>query len=96
MPVGVISLCLLCSGCLIVAAAARASSEWASLSGVRFLPLVPIALIATGHFLNFIASLPFPTAAHCLTPAYTAPHFIAGLSRASCWTGCRGKPSLAS
>jgi drug/metabolite transporter (DMT)-like permease len=43
---------------------------------------VPIALIATGHFLTFIASLSFTTAAHCLTLTYTAPHFIAGLSRA--------------
>jgi drug/metabolite transporter (DMT)-like permease len=51
------------------------------LSGSELLRLVPIGLIAAAHFLAFIASLYFTTVAHCLTLTYTAPLFIAALSR---------------
>lgn len=79
-PVEVTSLRLLLGG-LFVAAAARASGERVRISGAEFLRLVPIGLIAAAHFLAFIASLYFTTVAHCLTLTYTAPLFVALLSR---------------
>lgn len=80
-PVEVTSLRLLLGG-LLVGAAARASGERVKLSGTEFRRLVPIGLIADAHFLTFIGSLYFTTVAHCLTLTYTAPLFIAALSRA--------------
>jgi drug/metabolite transporter (DMT)-like permease len=80
-PVEVTSLRLLLGG-LLVAAAAGASGERVRLSGAEFRRLLPIGLIAAAHFLAFIASLSFTTVAHCLTLTYTAPLFIAALSRA--------------
>ena len=79
-PVEVTCLRLLLGG-LFVATAARASGERARPSVAEFLRLLPIGLIAAAHFLAFIASLYFTTVAHCLTLTYTAPLFIAGLSR---------------
>jgi len=75
-PVEVTSLRLLLGG-LFVAAAAWASGDRVRLSGAEFRRLFPIGLIATAHFLAFIASLYFTTVAHCLTLTYTAPLFIA-------------------
>jgi drug/metabolite transporter (DMT)-like permease len=80
-PVEVTSLRLLLGG-LFVAGAARASGERARLSGAEFRRLLPIGLVAAAHFLAFIASLYFTTVAHSLTLTYTAPLFIAALSRA--------------
>jgi drug/metabolite transporter (DMT)-like permease len=80
-PVEVTSLRLLLGG-LLVATAAWASGERVRLSGAEFPRLLPIGLIAAVHFLTFIASLYFTTVAHCLTLTYTAPLFIAALSRA--------------
>jgi drug/metabolite transporter (DMT)-like permease len=80
-PVEVTSLRLLLGG-LFVATAAWASGERVRLSGAEFRRLLPIGLIAAVHFLTFIASLYFTTVAHCLTLTYTAPLFIAALSRA--------------
>ena len=80
-PIEVTSLRLLMGG-LLVAAAARASGERTRPSGADFRRLLPIGLIAAAHFLAFIASLYFTTVAHCLTLTYTAPLFIAVLSRA--------------
>ena len=79
-PVEVTCLRLLL-GSLFVAAAARASGERVRLHGAECCRLVPIGLIAAAHFLAFIASLYFTTVAHCLTLTYTAPLFIALLSR---------------
>ena len=83
-PVEVTSLRLLLGG-LFVAAAAWASGDRVRLSGAEFRRLFPIGLIAAAHFLAFIASLYFTTVAHCLTLTYTAPLFIAALSRAFLW-----------
>lgn len=80
-PVEVTSLRLLLGG-LFVAAAAWASGERVRVSGAELRRLFPIGLIAAAHFLAFIASLYFTTVAHCLTLTYTAPLFIAVLSRA--------------
>jgi drug/metabolite transporter (DMT)-like permease len=80
-PVEVTSLRLLLGG-LLVAAAAWASGERVRISGAEFRRLLPIGVIAAAHFLAFIASLYFTTVAHSLTLTYTAPLFIAALSRA--------------
>lgn len=80
-PVEVTSLRLLLGG-LFVAVAARASGERVRLPGAELGRLAPIGLIAAAHFLAFIASLSFTTVAHSLTLTYTAPLFIASLSRA--------------
>lgn len=81
-PVEVTSLRLLLGG-LFVAAAAWASGERVRPSGAELRRLLPIGLIAAAHFLAFIASLYLTTVAHCLTLTYTAPLFIALLSRAA-------------
>ncbi len=79
-PVEVTSLRMLLGGGL-VAAAARATGNRLGLPPADIRRLLPIGLIAAVHFLTFIASLSFTTVAHCLTLVYTAPLFIAGLSR---------------
>ena len=79
-PVEVTSLRMLLGGGL-VAAAARATGSRLGLPAADIRRLLPIGLIAAVHFLAFIASLSFTTVAHCLTLVYTAPLFIATLSR---------------
>lgn len=80
-PVEITSLRMLLGGGL-VAAAARATGTRLGLPAADIRRLLPIGLIAAVHFLTFIASLFFTTVAHCLTLVYTAPLFIAALSRA--------------
>jgi drug/metabolite transporter (DMT)-like permease len=79
-PVEIASLRLLVGGGLVGAAA------W--LTGQRLIPrgrelrrLLPVGVIAALHFLAFITSLTLTSVAHCLTITYTAPLFIAALSR---------------
>jgi drug/metabolite transporter (DMT)-like permease len=79
-PVEVSSLRMLL-GSLFVGAVAWGSGERLGLSVAQFKRLLPIGLIAALHFLTFIASLYFTTVAHALTLTYTAPLFIAALSR---------------
>jgi len=79
-PVEVTSLRMLLGG-LFVAAAAWASGERVMATRAELGRLVPIGLIASAHFLTFIASLHYTTVAHCLTLTYTAPLFVAVLSR---------------
>ncbi|MBI3084984.1 MAG: DMT family transporter, partial [candidate division NC10 bacterium] len=79
-PVEVTSLRLLLGG-LMVAAAAWGSGERVALAGGELRRLIPIGLIAAVHFLTFIGSLYFTSVAHSLTLVYTAPLFIAALSR---------------
>jgi drug/metabolite transporter (DMT)-like permease len=79
-PLEVTSLRMLLGG-LVVAGAA-----WAAGSRLRLTPgelgrLVPIGLVAAVHFVTFIASLYFTSVAHTITLVYTAPLFIAALSR---------------
>jgi drug/metabolite transporter (DMT)-like permease len=80
-PVEITSLRMLLGGGL-VAAAARATGNRLGLPAADLRRLLPIGLIAAVHFQTFIASLSFTTVAHCLTLVYTAPLFIAALSRA--------------
>src|SRR5574341_187302 len=80
-PVEVTSLRMLLGGTL-VAAAARATGKRLGLSTAEIGRLVPIGLVAALHCLSFIASLYFTSVAHSLTLVYTAPLFIAALSRA--------------
>jgi len=80
-PVEVTSLRMLLGGTL-VAAAARATGKRLGLPAADIGRLVPIGLVAAVHFLSFIASLYFTSVAHSLTLVYTAPLFIAALSRA--------------
>ncbi len=68
-------------GALLVAAAAAATRTRLRLTGGEAVRLLPIGLVAALHFVTFIASLYFTTVAHSLTLVYTAPLFIAGLSR---------------
>jgi drug/metabolite transporter (DMT)-like permease len=79
-PVEVTSLRMLLGG-VFVAAAAWASGDRVRVTWAELRRLVPIGLIASAHFLTFIASLHCTTVAHCLTLTYTAPLFIAVLSR---------------
>lgn len=79
-PVQVTCLRLLLGG-LFVGAAAWGSGERLRLHGSEYRRLVPIGLIAAAHFLTFISSLYFTSVAHSLTLTYTAPLFIAALSR---------------
>lgn len=80
-PVEITSLRMLLGGG-VVAAAARATGTRLQLPVADVRRLLPIGLIAAVHSLSFIASLSFTTVAHCLTLLYTAPLFIAALSRA--------------
>jgi len=80
-PVEITSLRMLLGGG-VVAAAARATGTRLRLPAADVGRLLPIGLIAAVHFLTFIASLSFTTVAHSLTLVYTAPLFIAALSRA--------------
>ncbi len=79
-PVEVTSLRMLLGG-LLVGLAAWTVGNRLSLRAADCRRLIPIGLIAALHFLTFIASLYFTTVAHSLTLTYTAPLFIAGLSR---------------
>jgi drug/metabolite transporter (DMT)-like permease len=79
-PLEVTSLRMLL-GALLVGGAARAAGSRLALSAAEFWRLLPVGLVAAGHFVTFIASLYFTTVAHSLTLVYTAPLFIAALSR---------------
>jgi drug/metabolite transporter (DMT)-like permease len=79
-PAEVTSLRTLLGG-LVVGAVALGSGERLMVSVAEFRRLLPIGLITAVHFLAFIASLYFTTVAHSLTLTYTAPLFIALLSR---------------
>ena len=79
-PAEVTSLRLLLAA-VFVGAAAWAAGERLRLAAAEWARLAPIGLVAAMHFLSFIASLYFTTVAHTLTLTYTAPLFIAALSR---------------
>ena len=79
-PAEVTSLRLLLAA-LLVGGAARLNGERLALSAAEWARLVPIGVTAALHFLAFVASLYFTTVAHALTLTYTAPLFIAALSR---------------
>lgn len=79
-PVQVTCLRMLLGG-LFVGVAAWCSGERLRLPVSEFRRLIPIGLVAAAHFLTFISSLYFTTVAHSLTLTYTAPLFIAVLSR---------------
>ncbi len=79
-PVEVTSLRLLL-GAGFVRLAAWAAREPLRIPATEWVRLVPIGLVASLHFLCFIASLYFTSVAHALTLTYTAPLFIAALSR---------------
>ena len=80
-PVEVTSLRLLLAA-FLVGGCAWVAGERMRLAVREWVRLVPIGIIAALHFLTFIASLYFTTVAHTLTLTYTAPLFIAALSRA--------------
>ncbi len=79
-PVEITSLRMLLGG-LFVSAAAWGTGERVKPTMADLRRLIPIGLIAALHFLAFIGSLSFTTVAHTLTLTYTAPLFIAALSR---------------
>jgi len=79
-PTEVTSLRLLLAA-VFVGAAAWVAGERLRLTAAEWARLAPIGLVAALHFLSFIASLYFTTVAHTLTLTYTAPLFIAALSR---------------
>jgi drug/metabolite transporter (DMT)-like permease len=79
-PVEVTSLRLLLAAAF-VGLAAWAAGERLTLSAREWARLIPIGITCALHFLAFIASLYFTTVAHALTLTYTAPLFIAALSR---------------
>jgi drug/metabolite transporter (DMT)-like permease len=79
-PVQVACLRMLLGG-LFVGMAAWYSGERLRLQPSEYRRLIPIGLVAAAHFLSFISSLYFTSVAHCLTLTYTAPLFIAALSR---------------
>ena len=79
-PAEITSLRMLLAA-LLVGCAAWAVGEPLALSPRAGMRLVPIGITAALHFLAFIASLYFTTVAHALTLTYTAPLFIAALSR---------------
>jgi drug/metabolite transporter (DMT)-like permease len=79
-PVEVTSLRMLL-GAGFVRLAAWAAREPLRIPAREWARLVPIGLVACLHFLCFIASLYFTSVAHALTLTYTAPLFIAALSR---------------
>ncbi len=65
-----------------VAVVARASGARVALTAAERARLIPLGIAAAVHFLPFLASLYYTTVAHALTLTYTAPLFIAALSRA--------------
>lgn len=79
-PLEVTSLRMLL-GALLVGGAARVAGSRLRLSAAELWRLLPVGLVAAGHFVTFIASLYFTTVAHSVTLVYTAPLFIAALSR---------------
>jgi len=79
-PVEITSLRMLLGG-LFVAAAAWCSGESVKLPAADLRRLIPIGLIAGLHMLAFIGALSFTSVAHTLTLTYTAPLFVAALSR---------------
>jgi drug/metabolite transporter (DMT)-like permease len=79
-PVEITSLRMLL-GSAFVGVAAWASGEPLLIATAEWARLLPIGLVAATHFLCFIASLSFTSVAHALTLTYTAPFFIATLSR---------------
>ncbi len=79
-PLEITSLRLLLGGGL-VGAAAWARRQRLRLDGAERRRVLPIGAIAALHFIAFITSLTLTTVAHSLTITYTAPLFIAALSR---------------
>ncbi|MFB3818370.1 MAG: DMT family transporter [Candidatus Methylomirabilales bacterium] len=79
-PLEVTSLRMLL-GALLVGGAARATGSRLRLSAAELRRLLPAGVVAAGHFVTFIASLYFTSVAHAVTLVYTAPLFIAALSR---------------
>lgn len=79
-PVEITSLRLLLGGGL-VGGAAWAGGQQLRLTGAELRRIGPIGLVAALHFLAFITSLTLTSVAHSLTLTYTAPLFIAALSR---------------
>ena len=79
-PVEVTSLRMLL-GAGFVGLAAWAAREPLRIPASEWVRLIPIGVVAALHFLCFIASLSFTSVAHALTLTYTAPLFIAALSR---------------
>jgi drug/metabolite transporter (DMT)-like permease len=68
-------------GALVVSGAAWVTGSRLRLSVAELRRLLPVGLVAAVHFVTFIGSLYFTTVAHSLTLVYTAPLFIAALSR---------------
>jgi drug/metabolite transporter (DMT)-like permease len=79
-PLEIASLRLLLGGAL-VGLAAGAVRQRLALRADEIRRILPIGLIAALHFVAFITSLTLTTVAHSLTITYTAPLFIAALSR---------------
>ncbi|MBI4537561.1 MAG: DMT family transporter [candidate division NC10 bacterium] len=79
-PLEITSLRLLVGGGL-VGAVAWAGRQRLRLNAAEWRRVLPIGVIAALHFIAFITSLTLTTVAHSLTITYTAPLFIAGLSR---------------
>lgn len=79
-PVEITCARLAIAGALVGAAAAGGRAGLGMTRG-DLLRLLPIGAVCAAHFLCFIAALSFTTIAHALTITYTAPLFIAALSR---------------
>ncbi|MFH1568109.1 MAG: EamA family transporter, partial [Gemmatimonadota bacterium] len=79
-PLEIASLRLLLGG-VLVGLAAGAARQRLRLRPDELRRVLPIGLIAALHFIAFITSLTLTTVAHSLTITYTAPLFIAALSR---------------
>lgn len=71
---------LLIAGALVGAAAAGSRTGF-RIGRADLFRLAPIGAVCAAHFLCFIAALSYTTVAHALTLTYTAPLFIAALSR---------------
>lgn len=79
-PLEITSLRMLLAS-VLVGGAAWVTGTPLAISPRLWWRLIPIGITAALHFLSFIASLYFTTVAHALTLTYTAPLFIAALSR---------------
>lgn len=79
-PLEIASARLLLGG-LLVGSVAWLTGQRPILRAAEFRRILPIGGIAALHFAAFITSLTLTTVAHSLTITYTAPLFIAALSR---------------